>query len=130
MLQSWQMYRSPVTAMCKLVLPILFLFALGLLPWFDNWGHLGGFIQGFMLSFALMPYISFGKFDRRRKIITLVVCLGASIALFIIQVVLFYSFHLKSCEFCLYFNCIPFKEGLCDSYTVTFKNKSTYADYY
>ena len=40
----------------------------------DNYSHLFGFIFGFLLSFMVLPYVSVGKFDSRRKIITIVVC--------------------------------------------------------
>nr|KAG5712655.1 hypothetical protein BaRGS_029710 [Batillaria attramentaria] len=89
-LQSYQMYKRPHIAILKLVGPICALFVLGLLPWFDNWAHLFGFFWGFLLAFSVMPYVSFGTFDRHRKIVTIVIALGAAIGLFIILVIIFY----------------------------------------
>lgn len=130
MLQSFQMYRRPYIAILKLVGPIIFLFLLGLLPWFDNWAHLFGFVFGFLLAFALMPYLSFGSFDRRCKIISKLVTLGAAIGLFVILMIIFYVLPLTDCEFCHYFNCIPFTADFCDNMGVTLKKNSTYSAYY
>ena len=48
-------------AVLKLAVIAIFLFLFGLLPWVDNYAHLFGFISGILLSFALLPYIVFGK---------------------------------------------------------------------
>ncbi|XP_041363411.1 inactive rhomboid protein 1-like isoform X2 [Gigantopelta aegis] len=128
-LQSWQMYRNPLKAILKLGIPILILFLLGLLPWFDNWAHLFGFIFGVLLAFALLPYVSFGKFDRRRKIIGIVVCLSASVGLFVLLVILFYVVPITECEACQYFNCIPFTADFCTNMQVSIKRNSTYSKF-
>jgi hypothetical protein len=129
-IQSYQMYRRPHIAILKLAAPILVLFLFGLLPWFDNWAHLFGFITGFLLAFALMPYVSFGRGDRRRKIITLVACLGGAIGLFVVLVIIFYVAPLTHCESCQYFNCIPFTADFCENMEVSLKKNSTYSKYY
>ena len=129
-IQSYQMYRRPYIAVLKLAAPILFLFLFGLLPWFDNWAHAFGFLFGFLLAFALMPYVSFGKNDRRRKIISVIGGLGLAIGLFIILVIIFYVAPLTECQFCQYFNCIPFTSDFCDNMGVSLKKNSTYSDYY
>lgn len=126
-LQSYQMYKRPHIAILKLFLPILVLFIFGLLPWFDNWAHLFGFIFGFLLAFALMPYVSFGQFDRRRKIISIIVALGSSLALFVILILIFYVAPLTDCEACQYFNCIPFTADFCENMEVNLKKNSTYS---
>lgn len=65
--QSWQILARPWRAFFKLLAVVLFLFTFGLLPWIDNFAHISGFISGLFLSFAFLPYISFGKFDLYRK---------------------------------------------------------------
>ena len=75
--QSWQLLDQPWVsffiftkkfstyffqyAVLKLAVIAVFLFLFGLLPWVDNYAHLFGFISGILLSFALLPYIVFGK---------------------------------------------------------------------
>lgn len=129
-IQSYQMYRRPHIAILKLAAPIFVLFLFGLLPWFDNWAHLFGFLFGFLLAFALMPYVSFGKGDRTRKIITLLVCFGVAVGLFVILVLIFYVAPLTECDFCHYFNCIPFTSDFCENMQVNLKKNSTYSKYF
>lgn len=129
-LQSFQMYKHPFLAVIKLMLPLFGFFLLGLLPWIDNWAHLFGFFFGFLLAFALMPYVSFGVFDRRRKIISIIVCLGASIGLFSILVIIFYVAPLTDCHWCIYFNCIPFTQNFCENMGVRIKKNATYSSHF
>lgn len=63
------MLRHPHHALFKLIGITLVLFLFGLLPWIDNFAHLFGFAFGFLLSFALLPFVSFGEYDRQKKIL-------------------------------------------------------------
>ncbi|XP_071105942.1 inactive rhomboid protein 2-like isoform X1 [Haliotis cracherodii] len=128
-LQSWPRYKKPAIAVLKLVVPIVILFLLGLLPWFDNWAHLFGFFFGFLLAFAFLPYVAFGKLDRRRKIITIVITLCLSVGIFVLLVILFYVVPLTNCPGCQYFNCIPFTADFCKNMGVTIKRNSTYSTF-
>ncbi|ESO93376.1 hypothetical protein LOTGIDRAFT_119486, partial [Lottia gigantea] len=124
--QSWQMYRRPFIAVLKLAIPIFILFILGLLPWFDNWAHLFGFMFGLLIAFAFMPYLKFGLIDRRRKIIGIIVSLCLSLALYIILILVMYVMPVRDCELCQYFNCIPFTSDFCENMGVSIKRNSTY----
>ncbi|CAL1544072.1 unnamed protein product [Lymnaea stagnalis] len=128
-LQSYQMYKHPSLAILKLIGPLFFFFILGLLPWLDNWAHIFGFFFGFLLAFSLMPYVSFGQYDRRRKIISIIVCLGGAIGLFTILVLIFYVAPLTDCQWCIYLNCIPFTPDFCDNMAVKLKKNATYSSY-
>lgn len=116
--QSWPLLLHPWRALGKLLFILLFLFILGLLPWVDNYSHLFGFIFGFMLSFMVLPYVSVGKFDRRRKIITIVVCFLCFVGMFAMLFVLFYVTPIYECKGCSYFNCIPFTKHFCEDMKV------------
>lgn len=61
------MLKRPCLAILKIGGFIAFLFILGLLPWIDNWAHVCGFLFGFLLAFSLLPYVSFGEFDRGER---------------------------------------------------------------
>ncbi|XP_033735925.1 inactive rhomboid protein 1-like isoform X1 [Pecten maximus] len=126
-LQNVQMLKRPIIAILKIGGFILFLFLLGLLPWIDNWAHISGFLFGFLLAFALIPYVSFGQWDRRRKIIGIVLSLGGATALFITLIVLFYVLPLYNCPGCQYFNCIPFTTNFCKNMEVGIDRESTYS---
>ncbi|XP_029432690.1 inactive rhomboid protein 1 isoform X2 [Rhinatrema bivittatum] len=113
--QSWQILASPWRAFFKLLTVVLFLFTFGLLPWIDNFAHISGFISGFFLSFAFLPYISFGKFDLYRKRCQIIIFLLIFFGLFSGLVVLFYFYPIK-CEWCEYLTCIPFTDKFCEKY--------------
>lgn len=126
-LQNVQMLKRPIIAILKIVGFIIFLFLLGLLPWIDNWAHISGFLFGFLLAFALIPYVSFGEFDRTRKIIGIILSLGGAITLFITLIVLFYVLPLYDCPGCQYFNCVPFTTNFCKNMEVGIDRESTYS---
>ncbi|XP_075421364.1 inactive rhomboid protein 1 isoform X2 [Ascaphus truei] len=113
--QSWQILARPWRAFFKLVAVVIFLFTFGLLPWIDNFAHFSGFVSGFFLSFAFLPYISFGKFDMYRKRCQIIIFLLIFSALFSGLVVLFYYYPIK-CEWCEYLTCIPFTDKFCEKY--------------
>ncbi|XP_015227596.1 PREDICTED: inactive rhomboid protein 1 isoform X1 [Cyprinodon variegatus] len=113
--QSWQILAQPWRAFIKLLCVVLFLFAFGLLPWIDNFAHICGFISGFFLSFAFLPYISFGRTDLYRKRCQIIVFLLVFVGLFSGLVVLFYVYPIK-CDWCELLTCIPFTDKFCEKY--------------
>uniref|UniRef100_A0A8C5EGV6 Inactive rhomboid protein n=1 Tax=Gouania willdenowi TaxID=441366 RepID=A0A8C5EGV6_GOUWI len=113
--QSWQILAQPWRAFTKLVCVVLFLFVFGLLPWIDNFAHICGFISGFFLSFAFLPYISFGRMDLYRKRCQIIVFLLVFVGLFSGLAVLFYVYPIK-CEWCELLTCIPFTDKFCEKY--------------
>lgn len=117
-IQSWQINEKPWGALLKLTLILLGLFVLGLLPMIDNWAHLFGFILGFFLAFAFLPYVTFNVDDRRWKRIGVILCLITMSVLFVVLFLLFYVVPIYKCPNCEYFNCIPFTPTFCKSMEV------------
>ncbi|XP_061086934.1 inactive rhomboid protein 1 isoform X2 [Conger conger] len=115
LIQSWQILARPWRAFAKLLCVVLFLFAFGLLPWIDNFAHISGFISGFFLSFAFLPYISFGRKDMYRKRCQIIIFLVVFVGLFAGLAVLFYVYPIK-CEWCELLTCIPFTDKFCEKY--------------
>lgn len=113
--QSWQILARPWRAFIKLSCVVLFLFAFGLLPWIDNFAHICGFVSGFFLSFAFLPYISFGRMDMCRKRLQILVALTLFLGIFSSFVVLFYVYPVK-CEWCELLTCIPLTDKFCEKY--------------
>lgn len=117
------MLKHPRRALSKLILILVGLLALGILPWVDNYAHLFGFIFGFLAAYALMPFISFGHYDRRRKILLIWVCLILIVGLFALLLALFYNVPVYECEVCKLFNCVPFTRDFCASQNINFKRE-------
>ncbi|XP_034247424.1 inactive rhomboid protein 1 isoform X2 [Thrips palmi] len=120
-LNVWPMLKRPGHAMLRLLGITLFLFVLGLVPWIDNYAHLFGFIFGFLLSYALLPYVSFGTYDRQRKIALIWVCLLSCLFLFAALFALFYVIPVYDCEICTYFNCLPLTRDFCAEQNINLK---------
>ena len=87
----------------------------GLLPWIDNYAHIFGFIFGILLSFALLPYVTFGSEDRRRKLIIKITCIVLVIVLYVVLFIVFYVTPIRECKGCRYINCVPFKSDFCEN---------------
>ncbi|KAJ8916104.1 hypothetical protein NQ315_004471, partial [Exocentrus adspersus] len=122
-LNAWPMLKHPNQALCKLLSITMVLFLVGLLPWVDNYAHLFGFVFGFLLSYALLPFISFGKYDRHKKVFLIWVCLAAAWILFICLVLLFYIIPVYDCKICSYFNCLPLTRDFCATQNINFKRE-------
>jgi hypothetical protein len=56
---------------------VLLLF--GFLPWVDNYAHMFGFVSGFLICLAIMPYITFKQsglfYSRKGRIVVVTVSL-------------------------------------------------------
>jgi len=99
------------------------LLMLGLLPWVDNYAHLVGFFAGFLLSYALMPYIAFDRTGRTRKRRALLIaaCLATALLVFAALLAIFYAVPARECEWCKYLTCIPFTQDFCADQNINFK---------
>ncbi|CAL8283867.1 unnamed protein product [Merluccius merluccius] len=115
LLQSWQILERPWRAFAKLLAIAVFLFSFGLLPWIDNFAHVCGFVSGFFLSFAFLPYISFGRSDTYRKRVQICAFLLVFLGLFSAFAVLFYVYPIK-CDWCEFLTCIPITDKFCEKY--------------
>jgi membrane associated rhomboid family serine protease len=126
--------RDPVSIDCRrrwvqcwcymsLVLDILLFFIFGLLPFVDNFAHLGGFLFGFLFSLSSLRLLSASSFDYRKKQkktalgkwcdglqIFALRCGGALSAMFLVFVVVFFlrrsdGTH-SPCPKCRYASCM------------------------
>lgn len=117
------MLKHPHHALLKLLSITFVLFLFGLLPWVDNYSHLFGFVFGFLLSYAFLPFVSFGPYERQKKVALIWVCLVSAGVLFICLVLLFYIIPVYDCEICSYFNCLPITRDFCASQNIDFKRE-------
>ncbi|NXA42986.1 RHDF2 protein, partial [Eudromia elegans] len=113
--QSWQVLEKPWKAFLNLFGIVLFLFVCGLLPWIDNIAHLFGFLSGLLLSFAFLPYITFGTVDKYRKRAMIIVSLLVFVGLFASLVVWLYVYPVNW-RWIEYLTCLPFTSKFCEKY--------------
>lgn len=111
----WPLLKRPYAALVKMLVVVLGLFLVGLLPWVDNYAHLVGFVFGLLLSYALLPFVSFGAYDRRKKVALIWACVVLVMGLFAVLLLFFYVHPIYECDVCKYLTCIPFTENFCAS---------------
>jgi len=111
--QAWQVVPNPGRQLLKLTAIILASLLIGTLPYIDNWSHVGGFAFGVVSGVIFLPYITFGKWDARRKRILIYIC---TVLLFFMFLMSFLTFYLignsEFCTWCKYLNCIPYTDAL------------------
>ncbi|XP_068583344.1 inactive rhomboid protein 2-like [Cebidichthys violaceus] len=115
--QGWQMLEKPWKAFLKLLCIVLFLFLCGLLPWIDNIAHIFGFLSGLLLSFAILPYVTFGTFDKYRKRILIAVSMLAYFGLVSSLIVWFYIYPINW-HWLEHLTCLPFTNKFCERYDI------------
>nr|KAJ3420116.1 hypothetical protein HK105_006070 [Polyrhizophydium stewartii] len=106
LIQNWSLIKHPWIELFKMLANIIFSFMIGMLPYIDNFAHVGGFVTGLPLGILFMPKIYFSKWDRRRKLALMVLSLPALVVFFALVTKGFYD-NTMSCTWCKYFNCIP-----------------------
>ncbi|XP_051996355.1 inactive rhomboid protein 2-like isoform X1 [Xyrauchen texanus] len=117
LLQGWQMLEKPWKAFFKLLGIVIFLFFCGLLPWIDNIAHIFGFLSGLLLSFAFLPYVTFGTFDKYRKRALILLALLVYLGLLASLIVWFYIYPVNW-HWLEHLTCLPFTSKFCERYDI------------
>lgn len=63
LIQSWRLIIEPWKELIKMLILIIFSLGIGLIPYIDNFAHIGGFITGLLTGLIFMPTIIFSKKD-------------------------------------------------------------------
>ncbi|KAJ3110283.1 hypothetical protein HDU96_006743, partial [Phlyctochytrium bullatum] len=66
--QNWKVIHRPWWELAKLTFTILLSFLIGMLPYIDNFAHIGGFFCGILTGLIFMPTVHYSKWDGRVKI--------------------------------------------------------------
>jgi membrane associated rhomboid family serine protease len=118
-IQNWKRMENPVSSLMEVLLTILCAVVVGLLPNLDNYAQLVGLAAGIPLAGIFLPTVMFDaeKFDVKRKLAVIAVCLVPLVAFYVLAVPLVYAKKdLNSvCSFCKYLNCVPIKDKWCDA---------------
>lgn len=117
----WDLLENPGQQLAKFSSFALLLFALGLLPWVDNYAHIGGFITGLALSFALLPYLLLKDYKRTKKMLVIASAFGFVLVIIISLLVVLYIYPIYECEWCKYLNCLPLTDNWCTNQDIQIK---------
>ncbi|KAL9245512.1 hypothetical protein vseg_019156 [Gypsophila vaccaria] len=134
LLRDWKMYTKKVLAVTELLFVFIINFALGLLPFVNNFSNAAGFISGFLLGSVLFfspqlrkPALHKGLFDygvnksvSLKQMLDRPVLRAVSLALFVLMgsglfVAVLYDINAnKYCSWCRYVDCVPSRKWICD----------------
>ncbi|KAG0300582.1 hypothetical protein BGZ97_003160 [Linnemannia gamsii] len=104
LIQNWKLVVRPCWELSKLSLMILVSFAFGLLPFLDNFAHIGGFIAGILTGLVFMPVVYFSKRDKYIKLGLRVIALPLIVMLIVLGLTNFYK-GVNNCSWCKYLRC-------------------------
>ncbi|KAF8921662.1 hypothetical protein BGZ58_004054 [Dissophora ornata] len=96
---------------------VLVSFAFGLLPYLDNFAHIGGFLAGILSGLVFMPVVYFSKRDKYIKLGLRVIALPLIVLFFVLGLNSFYK-GVNNCSWCKYLSCLPIN-GWCDAFNNT-----------
>jgi len=109
--KHFKLLQRPWFTLISCIIVILTSFGLGLLPYVDNYAHLGGYVAGLQLGMLLIPNPRVDKKWKRFMVFSIYI-LGAIlfIATFVCMFCVLYLVKEPVsvwCPTCKYFNCIP-----------------------
>jgi len=103
--QAWQIVPDAKTQLAKLLTIISVSLLIGTFPYVDNWSHVGGFCFGVVSGVVFLPYITFGKWDARRKKFLLLLCVPLLFTMIVLSFLTFYL--IQNTEFCTWYVTAP-----------------------
>jgi len=108
---NWSLYYKPKQELVKWTVATVFSFLLGMLPYVDNFAHLGGSLAGLFAGLIVMPTV----ISVKKAMLVRVLSVIGLIVFFVVGFVLFY-YKVDMDHYCVpceYLSCIPIW-GLCD----------------
>ena len=130
--------RRPWIEALKLVGVSALLLVLGLIPYVDNWAHIGGFVFGFIISGILVPYGDFKemwKLTEQKeedfkvyfviKLVMIFVGIPALLLLYTLFFLLLYVLQSAPAGFS-FLTCVPFTDTLCIDQQVLIRDRDTF----
>ncbi|KAL4709978.1 hypothetical protein ACJJTC_003941 [Scirpophaga incertulas] len=117
-LGTWPFLKHPRRVLMRLLGLVFGLFLVGLLPWIDNFAQTFGFFYSIMISYPLLPFVSFGSYERVKRLASVIASIFFSSLGLCILVALFYAGPAYECELCAYYSCLPLAPDMCASQDV------------
>eukprot|EP01089_Gocevia_fonbrunei_P021662 TRINITY_DN8499_c0_g1_i1.p1 TRINITY_DN8499_c0_g1~~TRINITY_DN8499_c0_g1_i1.p1 ORF type:complete len:298 (-),score=35.30 TRINITY_DN8499_c0_g1_i1:98-991(-) len=113
LISNWKMYKAPKQELAKWIITTAITLVLGVLPFIDNFAHIGGSLGGFLAVMIVVP--SNGISPTKIKVLRTVGVIS-SLIFFGVGFTLFYTNEdvANDCDWCKYLSCIP-AWGWCDT---------------
>ena len=111
LIMNWKLFYSPKKYLFILCFTTFLNLSLGLLPFLDNFSHIGGFISGICMGIPLLGLYRTSPYRNKLTIFkvsfcSLIIIIGLSLFLFLSN-----SNINDMCPWCKYLSCIPFPPG-------------------
>ncbi|KAK2659578.1 hypothetical protein Ddye_006111 [Dipteronia dyeriana] len=135
LIRNWNLYNDKFAALALLFFVSMINFAIGLLPYVDNFSSIGGFISGFLLGFILLftpqisqvPHNKAGLYgykvktsDKLKQKLDRPILRSVSLLLFGLVLVgclvpVLRGININQyCKWCRYADCVPFERWSCN----------------
>ncbi|XP_057798563.1 RHOMBOID-like protein 2 [Salvia miltiorrhiza] len=132
LITNWSIYTNKVAALLTLIVIVVINLGIGILPYVDNFAHIGGFLTGILLGFILLPRPQFAWLARHNpaagirgvtpkykgyQYVLLVVSLALLIVGFSVALVMLFRGvnAYERCHWCRYLSCVPTSKWNCDA---------------
>ncbi|CAN6480737.1 unnamed protein product [Victoria cruziana] len=134
LITNWTIYSNKAAALVTLTIIIAINLVVGIVPYVDNFAHIGGFLTGFFLGFILLVRPHYGWLVQPRppptqtdssirskymvyQYILMVISLTLLVAGFVIGLVMLFRGKTGSdnCHWCHYLSCVPTSSWDCGS---------------
>jgi len=102
---NWRIIVKPWIQLLKIVLVLAVSFVLGLLPYIDNFAHIGGFVTGLLAGLVLIPGITFSHCQKWTRRVLMVVAFLLLVAEYTALFIFFYNGQDSNCEWCKWLDC-------------------------
>jgi len=118
LIQNWGLYKgTQISMLLQLVFFTVLNLVLGLLPFLDNFAHIGGLVCGCVLGLGLLVqtryYYSGVKKGKRAYQIALMLCSAIVFpGLLVSAYTVFFTVGSIDCDWCQYVSCVPLPPGV------------------
>ena len=114
LIQSWKHIHRPRKQFLKMVTISALALVIGILPYIDNFAHVGGFLCGGCAGMAILPWRTMRRWSfARRQCCQIAFTIGLCV-LFIVLLTLFFSGQSAECTWCEQLNCLELDDGFCE----------------
>lgn len=113
MIDSWPLLENPRRDVFKLTTTVVIALAVGLLPYIDNYAHVGGFLSGLLGSLIFIKSVKFGSWDKWRKWILALISVPGLVVFWSVCLQQFFAGEENPCPWCIYLNCVPVDAPWC-----------------
>ena len=133
-----RLLKHPLFELLKLLCVCVFLLLLGLIPYVDNYAHIGGLVFGFLIAGIIIPYGAYkevwrltkrNEADDRKWLIAKLVMVSVGLPTVVLLYVLFFLLLYvvqDTWEGFSYFTCIPFTSTLCIDQQVLIRDRTEF----